>query len=308
MPNEHWTRRFWISLWDLVESPTLIMQVKPDVVIGSPQQLEAIVKLVYTAKRIQPPKVFVNAAERLDTATRRRIESETGANVVDVYCSSELSTLIAFQCRNYTGFHTNSDYVIVEVIDSTGNQVEPGQEGEIVVTDLCNYVAPVIRYRLGDVATVATSTCDCGRALPTLIAKINGRVVDQIKLSDGRVLNAMPLVDHLQASVGYPLTLIQNEHSNFTLKCYSTYPTQSIVKKDWIEQMMREHLGVSVEIQICIEELSQALHNSPRKIRPFLSCLPREEHVASISSNKATHLELGSHGDTRPVYHPTKEN
>ncbi len=308
IPNEHWTHRIWISLWDLVESPTLITQVKPDVVIGSPQQLEAVAKLVYSARRIRPPKVFVNVAERLDSATRHRIESETGASVVDVYCSSELSTLIAFQCRNYNGFHTNSDYVIVEVVDSTGRRVEPGQEGEIVVTDLCNYVAPVIRYRLGDVATVATSTCDCGRALPTLIAKINGRVVDQIKLPNGRILNAMPLVDNLQASVGCPLTLIQNDHSNFTLKCYSTYPIQPIVKKDWIEQKMLEYLDVSIEVQICIEELSQALHNSPGKIRPFLSCLPREEHEASVPSNKATHLELGSHGDIRPVYHPTKEN
>lgn len=281
-PSEHWTRRFWVSLWDLVDSPTLITQVKPDVVVGSPQQLEAVAKLVYSAKRIRPPRVFVNVAERLDIATRQRIESEIGSRVVDVYCSSELSTLIAFQCHQLNSFHTNSDYVVVEVVDSTGNRVEPGQEGEIVVTDLCNYVAPVIRYRLGDVATVATNTCDCGRALPTLIAKIDGRVVDQIKLPNGRVLNAMPLVDNLQASVGCPLTLIQNDHSNFILKCYSTSPTQPIVKKDWIEQKMLEHLGASVEVQIFIEELSQALNNSPRKIRPFLSCLSREENVAAF--------------------------
>lgn len=307
--NENWTRRIWVSLWDLIESPNLAEQLRPDVVVGSPQQLETLAKLIYSGNRIRPPKVFVSNAERLDIGARHRIENETGSDVVDVYSSSELSTLIAFECRNHSGFHVNSDYVVMEVIDSTGKPVEPGQQGEVVVTDLCNYVSPVIRYRLGDLATTSIKACDCGRALPLLISQIDGRAIDQIRLNGGRILSATSLVDELQTAMDCPLTLIQDTQNAFTLKYYSiSTSSQVIAQTNRISQIMRRHLGNSVEIQLCFEELPLALHKSSVKIRSFLSRLPRDEGMVSFPLRKIADFEYGSYGDIKPDHHSTKEN
>lgn len=281
--NENWIRWVWVSVSDLIETPGLAARLNADAVLGSPQQLEAIAQLAYSTGDIRPPKVFVSFAERLDPASRRRIERATGANVFDMYCTTELSVPIAFECRGHTGLHTNSDYVIVEVVNSAGDPVGPGEQGEVVVTDLCNFVSPVIRYRLGDIATkTVSSTCSCGRALPLQILRIDGRVTDQIFLSNGRVMNALPLVDELQATTACPLTLIQETHDSFTLKCYYTAAKRSAVPRDRIEQIVRHYLGPETNLQICIDELSATLHNESGKVRSFFSRIPKDENVVPV--------------------------
>jgi phenylacetate-coenzyme A ligase PaaK-like adenylate-forming protein len=61
----------------------------------------------------------------------------------------------------------------VEIIDPlTGRELEPGQEGEIVLTSLSSEAMPLIRYRTGDIGSLIKSPC--GSPLPRL-GKIRGR-------------------------------------------------------------------------------------------------------------------------------------
>ncbi len=291
VPNENWTRRIWVSVSDLVETPALAARLNADVVVGSPQQLEAVTQLVYLAGNVRLPKVIVSIAERLDTASRQRIEKATGADIVDVYCSSELSTLIAFECRQHGGFHINWDYAILEIVDSAGKQVGPGEQGEVVVTDLCNFVSPIVRYRLGDIATVSSkssNTCSCTRALPLLISQIDGRVTDQIYTRNGYTLSALPVIGDLQATIDCPLTLLQETYDAFVLNCYTSPPNQSVIvipmeRMARIKQVLCQHLGYETDLQICYQELSAKLINEPGKIRPFVSHIIRREHTVPNS-------------------------
>lgn len=282
--NENLTRRVIIGIPDLIETPSLASKLNADAVVGSPQQLEVFAQLC-SIGNIRPPKVFVNIAERLDKATRQRIKKITGSNIVDVYCSSELSTLIAFDCHQHAGFHINSDYIIVEVLNSAGEQVGPGEQGEIVVTDLCNFASPMIRYRLGDIATTSSTECGCGRALPLLISQIDGRVADQIFMHDGRILSAIPLVNALQMTMPCPLTLIQESHSAFVLNCYDAAYRLPDVQVSQIRQIVSQYLGdEETTLKICFENLSETIRNSSGKIRPFLTRIPRGENIMSLSS------------------------
>ena len=71
--------------------------------------------------------------------------------------------------------------------------MNPGEEGEIVLTSFFNYSLPFIRYAPGDYAIKHNGdTCKCGRNLP-LIKKIIGRTSDIIKLSNGRFLNGLSI-------------------------------------------------------------------------------------------------------------------
>ncbi|MBC8508637.1 MAG: phenylacetate--CoA ligase family protein [Chloroflexi bacterium] len=279
--SENWVLWTHVGVPNLVETPRLAERLRADVIIGSPQQLEVLAQFVYSSGDIRPPKVCINIAERLDSATRQRIKEATGADVFDVYCSSELSVHIAFECREHKGFHTNWDYLIIEVLNPNGEPANPGEHGEVVVTDLCNYVSPVIRYRLDDIVTLADSTCSCGRALPLQILHIDGRATDQIYLQDGRVVNALHLIKDLQALVSCPLTLVQETREYFTLKCYEISTRRTTVPINKIDKIVSQHLGVRVKLSTCFDELPATLHNETSKFCSFISRIPNEENAVS---------------------------
>jgi hypothetical protein len=94
----------------------------------------------------------------------------TPESPTEVYACGELTAPIAFRFPDCGWFHVNSDAVIVEVVDlRSGEPVEEGTAGRIVVTDLLNTAMPIIRYDIGDVgAPGGGHRCPCGRATPRL--------------------------------------------------------------------------------------------------------------------------------------------
>ena len=62
-----------------------------------------------------------------------------------------------------------------------------GCSGEVVVTDLFNHGFPFIRYANGDMATMSTRVCACGRCLP-MLDSVDGRVLDAIITANGHRL------------------------------------------------------------------------------------------------------------------------
>ena len=78
--------------------------------------------------------------------------------------------------------HLMSDNLLIECVDENG---QPSETGEIVVTDFYNFSTPLIRYRVGDFATLTHSTCSCGLTLP-IIGNIHGRAYDLIRTSSGK--------------------------------------------------------------------------------------------------------------------------
>jgi phenylacetate-CoA ligase len=76
--------------------------------------------------------------------------------------------------------HANTD-VIVEVVDPvTGKALPPGETGEVIVTPF-DEVYPLIRFGTGDLSTLVTETCECGRTTPRL-PKIMGRSGDAVRV------------------------------------------------------------------------------------------------------------------------------
>ena len=113
---------------------------------------------------------------------RERVKAMFGLTLEDNYSSSEVGT-IAIQCPDSGLYHIMAENLIVEILDQDGNDCKPGEIGRVVVTDLHNYAAPVIRYDLGDYAEVGTK-CTCGRHLPTL-KRIIGRERGMFVKPDG---------------------------------------------------------------------------------------------------------------------------
>ncbi|MGC9554952.1 MAG: phenylacetate--CoA ligase family protein, partial [Thermoplasmatota archaeon] len=69
-----------------------------------------------------------------------------------------------------------------EIIDpQTGEQLPPGEEGELVFTTVTKEAFPAIRFRTGDIARYSEEPCACGRTLPVQ-SRIKGRSDDMMKI------------------------------------------------------------------------------------------------------------------------------
>ena len=77
----------------------------------------------------------------------------------------------------------DESYVVELLVD--GRPAQPGEIGEIVITDLNNFSFPLIRFRIGDLATaVGDVPCDCGRA-HSRIGRIEGRTQAIVHCGNG---------------------------------------------------------------------------------------------------------------------------
>lgn len=124
------------------------------------------------------------------TANQRRLFSDVfGAHVVALYSSQETGA-IAHPCPECGQYHVNAELMLVEIVDAEGRPTAQGQPGEVAVTPFFNSAQPLIRYRLGDIATPGVP-CACGRGLPT-IEKILGRTYQFFRRADGTVF--MPAI------------------------------------------------------------------------------------------------------------------
>ncbi|MFP4393668.1 MAG: phenylacetate--CoA ligase family protein [Anaerolineales bacterium] len=128
-----------------------------------------------------------SSAEVLLLAVRQILETTFDCRVFDRYGSKELGGL-ACECEAHTGLHVSVENNYIEILRD-GRPAAPGEEGDVVVTNLNNLGMPFIRYHNDDIGAWydgdAGAPCPCGRAAPRL-APVQGRIVDAFKTRDGR--------------------------------------------------------------------------------------------------------------------------
>jgi phenylacetate-CoA ligase len=159
-----------------------------------------------------PPRVVVTGAETLLPYQRDVISKAFETEVADQYGASESCGNIS-ECEKHM-YHVDMEFGAVEFLPLSGM---PDNTRRIVCTGFHNPAMPLIRYDIGDVATMSDTVCSCGRHSP-IVEKIDGRMESYIITPDGRQLG----------------------HSNFLLK-----------DSDWIEeaQIVQENID-SVTIKI----------------------------------------------------------
>lgn len=134
--------------------------------------------------------------------------------LTDAYSAQEHGYL-ALQCPHYPHYHVQAENVLLEVLDEAGRPCAPGDTGRVVATSLHNFATPLLRYEIGDLATVG-EPCPCGRGLPVL-AKILGRYRNLVTLPDGTrrwplatvMLFPSPVAIHQVQMVQHSLTRIE---------------------------------------------------------------------------------------------------
>ncbi len=165
-----------------------INHIKPDLIKSYASSLFLLAKQIKEKNlKCHRPKYLITSAETLKPYMRETIEEVFQQNVQDYYGSRELG-IIAAQCTKGK-MHTFPFFNYVEIADSKGEPVKPGEDGIILITNLRNFSMPFIRYQLGDTAIMGDH-CLCGEATPVL-EKVTGRIADHFLAHDGSQVHGL---------------------------------------------------------------------------------------------------------------------
>ena len=112
---------------------------------------------------------------------RSEIETSLHITAYDNYGLSEIiGPGVSFECSERSGLHISEDHFIVEVINpDTLAPVAVGDSGELVFTTITKQGFPLIRFRTGDISSLAPEPCSCGRTLVRM-KRVAGRIDDMI--------------------------------------------------------------------------------------------------------------------------------
>lgn len=123
-------------------------------------------------------EVVTTNSEMSSREERDRYSRLFDVPVLDEYSSEEIG-FMATECL-HGRHHVVEDGVHMEIADMDNDGV-----GRVIVTDLGNYLMPLIRYDHGDLARLSNGTCSCGRSFRALDA-LHGRRDDALIAIDGR--------------------------------------------------------------------------------------------------------------------------
>jgi phenylacetate-CoA ligase len=135
-------------------------------------------------------KYGILGAEPWSEAMRSEIERKLPITATDIYGLSEIiGPGVANECLEQAGSHIFDDHFLPEIIDpETGEPVEEGQMGELVLTTLTKEACPMIRYRTRDITSLKREPCKCGRT-HVRMGRITGRTDDMLII---RGINVFP--------------------------------------------------------------------------------------------------------------------
>ena len=140
-----------LSVLDTVEDmEAKLNEFQPETLTGYASVLLMLAIEKEKGKLNIPAKIIFNSAEALSPENQRRIEKAFGCPVKNNYCMTEGGEIAMTQ--DGPDLLLNEDWIIVEPVDEKRNPVKDPAEwsGGILVTDLSNFVQPIIRYYVGD--------------------------------------------------------------------------------------------------------------------------------------------------------------
>jgi phenylacetate-CoA ligase len=213
-----------------------------------------------TGRRPHAPHAIVTTAETLDPEARRLLEETFGSRAFELYGLTEMGTA-AWQCTTGGGFHLAEDASIPELPGSAAQ----GVATPLVMTNLELYATPFIRFETGDLAVAGgVGRCACGSWFRRL-ERVEGRLVDCVRLRDGRLLSPFELTLVLEGVEGLErYQVVQEDLDRFTVRHEG--PEQGFAERErQVRQALERVLGTGC--RICLERRPSLDPPAGRKFR-----------------------------------------
>ncbi len=237
------------SKWSPQTHIGLIREYRIDTVIATPTRLHKITLEAKTDLKTLGVKYLLLSTEPWTEKLRTEFETAWGARAIDVYGSNEFASAIASECIYQDGLHLAEVNFWIEIIDpETGQVVDDGTDGEVVVTTLSRRGMPLVRYRIGDIAHLLpmSGRCACGMSVRKL-SRIRGRADNMVTLGGG--YNVYP-----------------DEFDRAILGVPGVVDYQLVIEKDGYKDVLK----LDVETTLRDEELKETMTRALRKINNIL--------------------------------------
>jgi phenylacetate-CoA ligase len=237
---------------------------RPRAIFAYPNMLAVLAQRAQ-ASGLSLPRIenVIVTAEPLYDWQRQLFHDVFGAETSERYGSREIGT-VASEYRCHNGMHIFEPTYYLEVIDERGNDVPNGQMGELVVTDLYNYAMPLIRYRTGDMVTIADAPCTCGCTWRRIVA-IGGRAVDMLIRADGSRVEGLIVTNALHISkMRARVQVVQKAPTSFTVRHLDGESIPDDVRAAF-RNRLSELIGAPVEITY--EPVAQLQYEKSGKYR-----------------------------------------
>jgi phenylacetate-CoA ligase len=163
----------------------LITDFRPDVISCTPSYGLTLAQ-AFAERGVSPGEISLRfaciGAEPWTEGMRKEIDAGLGIRATNIYGLTEvIGPGVSNECveaRN--GSHVNEDHFLPEIVDPESREPLPdGEEGVLVFTTLTKQAMPVLRYWTGDITSLSSEPCECGRTL-TRMALIKGRTDDML--------------------------------------------------------------------------------------------------------------------------------
>lgn len=208
-----------------------------------------------------PPAVTVLGAETLLPHQRRAMHEAFGGVITDQYGASE-------QCGNISACEHGNYHVDMEFghIEFLPLENDIPQVRRIVCTGFWNYAMPLIRYDIGDLATLPAqdAECTCGRKSP-LVEKIDGRIESYIITPDGRQAGRLDFI-FKDSQYIEEAQFIQDDISTVKVKVVKNEGFSSVHEQELLADL-RKYLGDVVRFEIdYVPEIPRGANGKFRQI------------------------------------------
>src|SRR5205085_2465291 len=163
----------------------LIEDFRPEVISCTPSYALTLAQ-AFRERGVVPDKLSLRyallGAEPWTEAMRSEIDAGLGVVSTNIYGLSEvIGPGVSCECvEERVGLHVNEDHFLPEVVDpENGEPLPEGEEGVLVFTTLTKEALPLVRYWTGDISSLSSSPCACGRTLVRM-SRIKGRADDML--------------------------------------------------------------------------------------------------------------------------------
>lgn len=206
-------------------------------------------------------RIGLFGAEGSTDAMREEIEKRWGIVATENYGLSEIiGPGVSGDCLFKNGLHINEDHFLAEVINpNTGEVLDWGEKGELVITTITKEGFPLLRYRTKDITWLIPEQCQCGRTSARM-GKIQGRTDDMLII---RGVNVFPsqvegvLVGMNHISPHYQLVVSKNgfvDELKIVVELSDASFSDSFADLEKLEKEIKSKLhtvlGLSAKIQL----------------------------------------------------------
>jgi phenylacetate-CoA ligase len=237
----------------------LIEDFRPDLITCTPSY--ALTLAHELARRgVSPDEVPLRfacvGAEPWTEGMREEIDAGLGIRATNIYGLTEIiGPGVSNECvEARDGSHVMEDHFLPEVVDAeTGEPLPEGEEGVLVFTTLTKQAMPLLRYWTGDITTLRSGECACGRTLVRM-GLLRGRTDDMLIV---RGVNVYPtqvesvlvripeLTPHYRIVVTREATL---DEAEVQVERRASARPDGLAER--VEALLRETIGVGMRVRL----------------------------------------------------------